>query len=847
MTSKSSSTAEDRLRRECLRLSRRLAKERSSNEALRQATAATLSSITFKVAATANRVLARVLGLGKGPTAWDQLQSLVETGVSGHQQSDRFELTRQPLLHAEASCSSAGMTLLNDDADQARLLIVGDPPPFETLLPHVRVSASEDFGQVGPCWGVLAVGNFTADSPLLDVAQSAAGSMNVPLAVFTAQTSVPGLPPETRLAGPNPGKDQELATRVESQFAFHRWLSDLRGVAGDQGQIPFTETAYLRSNPDIAQAINDGDFESASEHWELIGKMEFANGSRACHLRRDVANLGLREADDALRQQAKTEWDTWPHHPLISILVPVYKVELRWLKACVESVLEQVYPEWELCLVDDASGDESITHYLRSLKDPRIKFEQLATNSGISAASNQALSLASGEYVGLLDHDDTLTVDALWLTARVIVGQQADIIYSDEAKLNEAEEIVEPHFKPDFSWPQLLSQNYVSHFGVYRRQLVMDAGGFRQGYEGSQDHDLLLRVAARANSIFHISRVLYYWRKVPGSTAQRFGDKDYAWDRGVTAISNYLGQRGVANKGPYPGTYQVKFALDSEPSVTLLVPFRDQPEVLETCLHSVIDKTTYQNYEILGLNNQSQSPDTHALMERWAKHDRVRFVDFDQPFNFSAINNFGAKQSEAEHLLLLNNDVEVLSTGWLEAMLAYSMQPGVGAVGGLLLYPDRTIQHAGVILGVGGVAGHSHKYLPETHHGYFSRPHLEQNVSAVTGACLMVSRSLYLSAGGLDEDNLAVAFNDIDFCLRLREMGLENVYTPQARLVHHESKSRGVEDTPNKQRRFNREAAFMRRRHALALCLGDPFYNPSLSLVTEDFSLRSDIQPLVGQ
>ncbi|MEM7708739.1 MAG: glycosyltransferase [Pseudomonadota bacterium] len=838
------SSTEERLRRECLRLSRRLAAERDRNDALRQAVTAMLSSMTFRAAASANRVLSSLLRMKRGPTAWDQLPVLLDEQGSGVDPRENLKLSRTALLHAEASCNRAGLTRLQQEPGGGWLLIIGSPLPFSYFGDHRQITPEEDFDDLAGCRGVLALALGDGAAEVIDRAESAANLSGCPLAVWSDR-EVPGLPDATQLAGPSFEGQPNHQQPIDDPLTFQRWLGQLRARSIGSSEVPFTETAYLRSNPDVLEAIVAGDFESAREHWKLIGRAEFAEGSRACHLRRDEPTLGLRTASDALKSQARTEWEGWDYQPTISVLVPVYRVDLRWLKACVDSVREQIYPFWELCLVDDASEDPAIEEYLQSLDDPRIRVELLSTNAGISAASNAALALATGDHVALLDHDDELTVDALWLAARVIVRHRSDIIYSDEAKLDDEDRIVEPHFKPDFSWPMLLSQNYVSHLGIYRRELVNSVGGFRTGFEGSQDHDLLLRVASVADSIFHITRVLYYWRKVPGSTAQRFGDKDYAWDRGVSAVSDCLGELGAAKKGPYPGTYRAVRHFEESPAVAVLVPFRDEPAVLETCLESLTSKTEYRRYEVIGVNNQSRQKRTRRLMDQWSAHERVRFVDFDQPFNFSAINNFAAEQTDAEHLLLLNNDIEILEEGWLRALVEHSIQPQAGAVGGLLLYPDQTIQHAGVILGIGGVAGHSHKYLPSQHHGYFCRPHLDQNVSAVTGACLMVKRRLYLEAGGLDDQNLSVAFNDVDFCLRLLELGYRNIYTPRCRVVHHESKSRGTEDTPAKQRRFNREAAFMRQRHSLALCLGDPFYNPSLSPVTEDFSLRPDVQQLL--
>jgi len=529
--------------------------------------------------------------------------------------------------------------------------------------------------------------------------------------------------------------------------------------------------------------------------------------------------------------------------PLISIVMPVYNVDRRWLMAAVESVRRQFYPHWQLCIADDASTRVETRDSLREiaqLGDARIKIDRLTQNRGIAGASNAALQMATGDYVGLLDNDDELTRDALLEAAQTIVASNADIVYSDEDKLDTDGSHVEPHFKPDFNIDYFLSINYVCHFAVIRRGLLERIGGFRQGFDGAQDYDLLLRASESAEKIAHIPKVLYHWRKTAESTATASSAKPKSWDAGQRALSESVARRGIeadVEPGPYPNTYRVRRRIEGQPLVSILVPFRDKPELLSTCVQSILDKTDYANFEIIGIDNGSTADATHALMKQLERRDsRVRFVRHDAPFNFSAINNFGARHASGEHLLLLNNDTEVIAAGWLRAMLEHSQRPEVGVVGAKLLYPDRRIQHAGVIVGIGGVAGHAHLLVPGDHPGYFARAQLPQNFSAVTFACAMTRRDVFEQVGGLNETDLSIAFNDIDYCLRVREAGYLIVYTPFAELFHYESLSRGYEDNPEKQARFSREARYMMQRHREILRRGDPCYNPNLRLDTHDFS-----------
>ncbi|MEP6484122.1 MAG: glycosyltransferase family 2 protein [Rudaea sp.] len=523
--------------------------------------------------------------------------------------------------------------------------------------------------------------------------------------------------------------------------------------------------------------------------------------------------------------------------PMISIVMPVYDVDPRWLLAAVNSVRQQFYTKWELCIADDASRRTETRKALDDIErlgDERIKIKRLKKNAGIAEASNAALQMATGEFVGLLDNDDELTRDALFEVAQCVLSTDADMVYSDEDKIDPSGLHVEPHFKPDYAPDYLVCNNYICHFSVFRKSLLDGIGGFRAGFEGAQDFDLILRATEKTQRIEHIAKVLYHWRKTESSTATSSVLKPKASQAGIRALTESLQRRGIdarVDNGPFPTTYRVRRRIEGRPLVSILVPFRDKPELLSTCVRSILDKTNYSNYEIVGIDNGSSDEATHSLMRDLESHDsRVRFVRFDAPFNYSSINNFGASNSRGEYLVLLNNDTEIIARDWLGAMLEYAQRPDVGVVGAKLLYTDKRIQHAGVIVGIGGVAGHAHLMEHSDEPGYFSRAQLPQNLSAVTFACAMIRRDVFDQLGGLNETNLTVAFNDIDFCLRARESGYLVVYTPYAELFHHESRSRGYEDNPEKQARFSLEIQYMQMRHRETLERGDPYYNPNLSL-----------------
>lgn len=534
------------------------------------------------------------------------------------------------------------------------------------------------------------------------------------------------------------------------------------------------------------------------------------------------------------------------HDVKISIIMAVYNPPLQYLVEAIESVLAQSYSNWELCIADDCSSDHVVRNKILEYanNDRRIKYDFRSENGNISAASNSALNLATGDYIALLDHDDTLSPCALNEVAKVIIETDAQIIYSDEDKINESSERFEPHFKSDFNYELLLTHNYISHLGVYKKSLLEKVGGFRLGYEGAQDYDLLLRCIPYTSpqNIQHIPKILYHWRAIEGSTAQCASQKSYTSEAGLKALEDFipsLNESWQVEHGKLDNTYHVSRPIMGLPKVSIIIPTKDQSGLLKTCIDSVIAKTTYQNYEIVIVDNASIETRSKKYLLELEKKKNIRVLSYPKPFNFSAINNFAVSHCvSSEYVLLLNNDIEVINNGWLEEMLSIAQQEGVGCVGAKLYYSNDLIQHAGVILGIGGVAGHSHKYYSRKDNGYFSRLSLRQDLSAVTAACLLVSKSNYEKVGGLNENDLTIAFNDVDFCLKVRELGLRNVWTPFAELYHYESISRGAEDTPEKVRRFNQEVAYMKNQWGDQL-LSDPFYNTNLTLQHEDFSLKA--------
>lgn len=534
--------------------------------------------------------------------------------------------------------------------------------------------------------------------------------------------------------------------------------------------------------------------------------------------------------------------------PIISLVMATYNTPPELLKACIDSVITQYYPHWELCIADDASSDPAVAILLAKYakQDARIRFVLRENNGHISAASNSALALACGEYIALLDHDDLLAPHALLMMAQGISQySSAGLLYSDEDKIDEWGNRSEPHFKPDWNRDLFYSHNYITHFCLIRRDMVNVVGGFREGVEGSQDYDLCLRVISHLGNrqIIHVPHILYHWRAIPGSTALGGNEKQYTHNAGLKALQDFFKPTGIGievTKHALNNCFRIRWPMpDPVPLVSLIIPTRDGYDLLKQCIDSIYRLTGYRHFEVLIINNQSRCPKTLSYFKELVESNMARVIDFDDEFNFSAINNVGVAHAKGSIIGLINNDIEILNDGWLDEMVRQVSRPDIGCVGAKLYYPDGRIQHGGVILGIGGIAGHSHKYFSRHHNGYHSRLSLVQNYSAVTAAALLVRKSVYLEVGGLDPD-LKVAFNDVDFCLKVREAGYRNIWTPYAEMIHHESVSRGFEDTPQKQTRFNQEISLMQHRWGHEL-LRDPCYNPNLTLIHEDFSCRTGV------
>jgi GT2 family glycosyltransferase len=529
--------------------------------------------------------------------------------------------------------------------------------------------------------------------------------------------------------------------------------------------------------------------------------------------------------------------------PLISIAMPVFNPPLPALRLALESLLAQTYPHWELCAVNAAPQNAAVNALLDeyAARDNRIHVQALAENLGIARNTNAAIAIAQGEYVALLDHDDALApfalhevVNALWLT----LGE-ADFIYSDEDKLDQAGAVrFDPFFKPDFSPDLLRSMNYICHLLVLKRTLGDSIGWLQPGMDGAQDYDLVLRAAEKARRIYHIPHILYHWRVVPGSTAGALQAKSVG-EASRLAVARHLERTREPAEllpGRTPGWNRLQYPISGSGTLSVIIPNRDHADDLARCVNGIPRQVEGYTVEIVIAENGSCQPATQAFYAQLSQERRVKICTWTQPFNYSLINNFAVEHATGDVLLFLNNDIEAINDDWLARMLEHALRPQIGCVGAKLLYPDRTIQHAGIILGIGGVAGHSHKYFPAEADGYFGRLKVIQNVSAVTAACLMVRREVFTAVGGFNPD-FQLAFGDVDLCVRIHNAGFRNLFTPYAELYHHESKTRGVEDTEEKKERFVREARCFTAKHAKLLSSGDPFYNPNLSLDHEDFSI----------
>jgi len=571
-------------------------------------------------------------------------------------------------------------------------------------------------------------------------------------------------------------------------------------------------------------------------------------------------------------RRRREEEAVFPHMVKFSILVPLYNTPKEYLTAMLDSVIAQTYQNWELCLADGsdvghadgsdighADGSDSGHAYVGEIcreyqkadrercgGRERIIYQKLERNEGISGNTNRCLALATGEYIGLFDHDDILHPSVLYEYAKAINEQGADYLYCDETtfKNNDIDKMLTMHFKPDYAIDNLRANNYICHFSVFHRHLLDGSELFRTKYDGSQDHDMILRLTDKAKKVVHVPKLMYYWRSHAGSVASGIQAKTYAVDAAKGAVADHLRNHGythfkITSTRAFETIFKISYQIIGNPKISIVIANKDHEPDLRRCITSIMEKSTYDNYEIIIVENNSETPEIQKYYEELRENERIKIITYQGVFNYSAVNNLGVKEAEGEYILLLNNDTQVITVNWMEELLMYAQREDVGAAGAKLYYGDKTIQHAGVVLGLGAhrTAGHSHYMQHRENLGYMGRLCYAQNVSAVTGACLMVSKELFEKAGGLDE-SFAISLNDVDFCIKLREMGYLNVFTPFAELYHYESVSRGLDDQGEKAARYNEESARFREKWKEVLEKGDPYYNPNFSLDRSDFSLK---------
>lgn len=531
--------------------------------------------------------------------------------------------------------------------------------------------------------------------------------------------------------------------------------------------------------------------------------------------------------------------------PKISILVPMFNTPYNFFDELVDSLIKQTYTNWELCLADGSpKEDETLKPIIN--KDKRIKYKFLNENKGIAGNTNECIKMATGDFIALFDHDDLLPVFSLYEVVKAInENPDVEFLYSDEDKITTLDKPrFSPHFKPDFSLDFLRANNYICHFSVFKKELMDKLGGERSKYDGAQDFDIILRMAetVEPKNIVHIPKILYHWRVHPNSTAQAETDsKPYAFEAGVTVVQDHIDRLGIKGKvehGASLGTYRIKYDVIENPKISIIIPNKDGKEYLEPCINSILKETTYENYEIIIVENNSEKDETFEYYKELEKNDKITVLKYpEKGFNYSKIINYGVKNCTGEYVVQLNSDTKIITKEWLEDMIGYAQREDVGAVGVKLFYPDNTIQHAGIILGVDTVAGHLFRGLPRYAHGYFARESSVQNLSAVTAACMMSKKTIYEEVGYMEED-LAVAFNDLDFCLKIRQTGKLIVFDPFVELYHYESKIRGYENTPEKQARFEKEIEKFLTKWKEFYDKGDPYYNPNFSLNSCNYDIK---------
>ena len=504
------------------------------------------------------------------------------------------------------------------------------------------------------------------------------------------------------------------------------------------------------------------------------------------------------------------------YNPLLSVIIPVYNVKREYLVECLESILKQSYLNFEIILIDDNSSNIETLNTLKEYENnSKIKIKYRKTNGMISVASNDGIKLAKGEFLVLVDNDDKLDQNAFYYLVEALNKDKTlDFIYTDEDKMDIHGKYFEPHFKPDYSPDTLMGMNYICHLSCLRTSLVREVGGFRKEYDGSQDYDLFLRILDKTKKIYHIPRILYHWRESPNSTSLALGNKSYAYLAGKKALDDTLKRRNIKGEvldNPMSSTYLIKYKHDN-PKVSIIIPMKDKVNLTKVCIDSLYNKNTYQNFEIIIVDNNSTEEETLNYFNTLKKeHDNVKILTIKEEFNYSRLNNLAIKETTGDYILLLNNDTEVLDKDFLDYMVGYASRDHVGCVGLKLLYKDLKVQHAGVVLGYGGVAGHIFVTASNKDIGIFNRLSMPYDYSAVTAACLLVKKSKYLEVGGFDE-NLKVALNDVDFNLKMLKKGYYNVCLNNISLLHYESKSRGYEVTKEQIERFQKEQDYMKKK-----------------------------------
>ena len=575
----------------------------------------------------------------------------------------------------------------------------------------------------------------------------------------------------------------------------------------------------------------------------VIAKMKYkANERKAmCHYGTESF------PDEAERERQKNT--VFGRMVKVSVLTPLWNTPENFLREMIESVQAQTYQNWELCLAD---GSDDAHAYVGEIcreyaaKDSRIVYRKLEKNGGIAENTNRCLEMATGEFVAPFDHDDLLHPSVLYEYVKVINEKDADYIYCDEAtfKNGDVNQMITMHFKPDYAIDNLRANNYICHFSMFDRRLLEGTELYRTKFDGSQDHDMILRLTDKAENVVHVPKLLYYWRQHAGSVSSGVQAKPYVVESARGAVADHLRRHGFSNfkitsTRAFETIFKITYEIIGEPKISIIIPNKDHVEDLRRCISSIMEKSTYDNYEIIVVENNSETREIFAYYEELANNPAVKIIPYKGDFNYSAINNLGVSHASGDYVLLLNNDIQIITVNWMEELLMYAQRPDVGAVGAKLYYPDKTIQHAGVVIGLGAhrTAGHVHYRQKRENLGYMGRLCYAQNMSAVTGACLLVKKALYEEAGGLDE-SFAVSLNDVDFCLKLRRLGYLNVFTPFAEAYHYESASRGSDMTGEAAARYNAESARFREKWKAELEAGDPYYNPNFSLDKSDFSLR---------